>query len=278
MRSLVVIAVLSAGCNLYWGHHSGDDVCATAGQREALPAIELRNPSTGTCQDFGDQGGGCDNQCGPCAEGSAGTNIPNWPICNGSCEALGEDACLSTMDCHAVYQLPLDSNAAPTFWQCWDTRAISGFPQTSTDACSAQDVDFCVFRDDCIGIYEGPAGGFESCAAKPINKSCDLAECAMDTHCEEQCTGTSCRAYCVPNDLCAGVDCGTGSACVETCDALTGQCEATCVANTACAALATETACKSRTDCEPVYMGDDCTCLPDGCTCTVETYERCQAL
>jgi hypothetical protein len=168
---------------------------------------------------------------------------------------------------------------APTFWECWDTTPASGgVPPHTTGACSTLVAYDCAFRDDCIGIFPSVNGSFESCAAEPASGSCDATTCAMNTHCEQQCTGTSCRAYCVPDDLCTGVDCGTGSTCVETCDATTGTCQATCEATTACAALATEVDCKSRTDCEPVYKGDDCTCLPDGCTCVVETYERCQAL
>ena len=166
---------------------------------------------------------------------------------------------------------------APTFWQCWDTTTNGTVLSHPTGACNTLDVDTCIFRDDCIGIYPSVNGNFESCAAEPTNMSCDATTCAMDTHCEQQCTDASCRAYCVPNDLCAATTCQTGSSCVEICDATTGTCTATCEANTACAALATEATCTARTDCEPVYKGDDCTCLPDGCTCAVETYERCQA-
>ncbi|HEV7556990.1 MAG TPA: hypothetical protein VGO00_16100 [Kofleriaceae bacterium] len=278
MRSLVVVAVLSAGCNLYWGHHGGDDICPVYNQDEAEPAIQLRNPETGICESVGGGGGGCGSSCGgPCAE-PGGVQEPNWPTCQGSCEGLGEAACLTSATCHAAYVLPIGSNMAPTFWQCWDTTTFGGVPPKTTAACTTLVAEQCIFRDDCIGIYPSINGQFESCAAEPANMSCDATTCAMDTHCEQQCTGTTCRAYCVPDDLCTGVDCGTGSTCVETCDATTGTCMAVCEANTACAALATETACKSRTDCEPVYKGDDCTCLPDGCTCTIETYERCQAL
>ena len=278
MRSLVVVAVLSAGCNLYWGHHGGDDICPVSnGPDHTAPGEQLRNPETGVCQTFDLGGGGCDNSCEPCADPAEGIQLPAWPSCFGSCEGLGEAGCLTSATCHATYLLPVGSNMAPTFWQCWDTTTNGTLLGHTTGACTTLDADDCVFRDDCIGIYPSVNGNFESCAAEPANMSCDATTCAMDTHCEQQCTGTSCRAYCVPDDLCTGVDCGTGSTCVETCDATTGTCEATCEANTACAALATEAACTSRTDCEPVYKGDDCTCLPDGCTCAVETYERCQA-
>jgi hypothetical protein len=276
MRSLLVVAVLSAGCNLYWGHHGGDDVCVVNGTNgAAIPAMEVRDPSSGECVSGG---GGYDCNCGPCPAG-AGVLLPNGPSCFGPCEGLDEASCLSTNSCHAVYTDTFDSAAAPQYWECWDTTpAFGGVPPTTTDACATLDVLSCAFRDDCIGLFAQVGGPFEACAPEPAPMSCDLTSCPTDSHCEQQCTdATMCRAYCVPNDLCAAVTCGTGSACVETCEPSTGTCSATCVANTACAALATETACKSRTDCEPVYKGDDCTCLPDGCTCSIETYERCQS-
>ncbi|NVB77265.1 MAG: hypothetical protein HOV81_02620 [Kofleriaceae bacterium] len=46
----------------------------------------------------------------------------------------------------------------------------------------------------------------------------------------------------------------------------------------ACETLTTEPACAARGDCTPVYEGTDCTCYPDGCTCTILTYDRCESV
>jgi hypothetical protein len=273
MRSVLVVAVvLSAGCNLYWGHHGGDDVCAAD---DYAPAFEVRDPNTGNCLA---EGGGYDCSCGPCpGYGGGAVALPAGPSCYGACEGLDEFACLSTAGCHATF---VDDAGAvtPVFWECWDTTPANGIPPNTTGACDQLDATSCAFRDDCLGYFSAVGGPFQVCVAEPTAMSCDETTCQTGSHCEQQCTdSTMCRAYCVPDDLCAAVTCGTGSACVETCDPTTGTCSATCVAATACAALATETDCTSRSDCEPVYKGDDCTCLPDGCTCTIETYERCQA-
>jgi hypothetical protein len=46
----------------------------------------------------------------------------------------------------------------------------------------------------------------------------------------------------------------------------------------ACETLSSEAACSARGDCTPVYLGTDCTCtMSGGCTCTTETYERCES-
>lgn len=98
-----------------------------------------------------------------------------------------------------------------------------------------------------------------------------------------------CEPVCVQNTTCAAVDCGPGYHCVETCtegdptDPNTpgcGSCYPQCVPDnmpTACEELSSEMACASRSDCTPVYLGEDCTCYPEGCYCNILTYERCES-
>jgi len=267
VAAVLVVSALSGGCNLYWHHTGGDDYCA---EDDTAP-LELRNPETGVCQDF------TMPYCSPCEPCPAynGAALPNWTTCFGPCEGLSEGACLATDNCHAAY-LDGDAGAPPQFSQCWESYGPSGAEPAMTGACSTLDATACIRRDDCIHLFAAIGAPFEGCAPEPLPVSCDEATCAADSHCEQQCTGSSCRAYCVPDTLCAAIDCANGATCVETCDPATQKCTATCVAPTACGALGTEADCKLRTDCEAIYKGEDCTCTPDTCTCAIETYDHCQ--
>lgn len=286
MRSALVAAVLtlsavsalSGGCSLYLGHHHGDDDdCLVNAEDDAAPSFRLRDPQTGQCSDFGYGGGGyCCPDGADCAEPANTPAIPSgWNSCSGPCEGLTEGACLATPSCHAAY-FDGDQGVPPQFWQCWETTGPYDIGYANDGECSSLEAEACSHRDDCIHLFAPIGSPFEACAPEPTLATCDNTTCDSGAHCEQQCTGPTCRAYCVPDVMCDLVDCAGGAMCVETCDSTTRTCTAACVAPTACGALATEADCKLRTDCDAIYKGTDCTCTPTVCTCAVETYDHCQ--
>jgi hypothetical protein len=44
----------------------------------------------------------------------------------------------------------------------------------------------------------------------------------------------------------------------------------------ACEDLSTEPACIDRADCAPTYLGVDCTCDANGCTCADWLFDTCE--
>lgn len=101
--------------------------------------------------------------------------------------------------------------------------------------------------------------------------------------------------YCIPNNDCGPND--PGSCYGDTlCDALPPACPSGttagitngcwsgyCIPTYECAAqscesLTSQTACTSRDDCVAVYTGTNCTCYPNGCTCSSLTFDRCETL
>jgi hypothetical protein len=285
IQRLAVLAVLLCGCDLYFG----DDDCDGWGMGGgAAPAYEVRDPYTGQCQTVGGGGGwDCDSSCGPCTYPAvAELSIADWGMCWGTCAGLEEESCFVAPGCYAAYLNDAETDGPPSFWGCWDT-APSGPVQGS---CANLDAYECSRHDNCIAIYNEGTGGtqFATCAPEPAT-TCDSTSCAPGYHCEQQCYGTkadgtmsTCEAVCVADVGCEAVDCAPGYTCTQACypDA-NGQttCGPACVPETlACETLTTESACIARNDCVPVYDGQDCTCYPDGCTCQVLTYERCQTL
>ena len=100
--------------------------------------------------------------------------------------------------------------------------------------------------------------------------------------------------YCIPEAACGPSDPGT---CGEPlCDEAPPACPAGtvpgvgasscwsgyCIPESACPAalceaLTTESACAARFDCTAVYTGDNCTCTPNGCSCTDLAFARCES-
>ncbi len=295
--------ILLTGCGLYT-HGGGDDICLE-GTPGAVPALELRDPSTGVCQAFGG-GGGC-GTCQPCA--AVGTVEPDWAMCGGACEALDETHCLAQAGCHAAYTENPAADQLPQFWQCW------GVPPSgpiSTGTCTGLDAQACSDHDNCSTLYAKTSGtSFEECL--PERTAYAPGECAPAVDClivppgppacpagtiagitpgASPCLSSSYTGYCIPQADC-GQQIDPGTCANAACDIVGPACPsgtvpgvrnacysgfcipASTCPQAACAALATEAACKARTDCVPIYQGTNCTCTPDTCTCAIETYERC---
>jgi hypothetical protein len=241
MSRLLVLCLFVSGCSLYWGGNNGDDTCLPPGTGGA--AQELRDPSTGQCEQVGGGGGGgycCGTDC-PVPEtttdGGALVPLQDWGACYTRCDALDASTCQATTGCHAAYlDGDLSDQSAPTFLGCWSTA-----PYGSTGAnppCSGRDAQGCSGSDACSMVYSGSNGAmkWEQCIPEP-SAACNL-DCVAGSHCAQQCTpghcndlncADTCAATCVPDITCASVDCGQGYQCVEQCDALVGPCAPTCV-------------------------------------------------
>ncbi|MGE0550841.1 MAG: hypothetical protein AB7O24_29700 [Kofleriaceae bacterium] len=304
MRYLLAVLVLSSGCSFYFD--DDDDICegptTGAGAQEATP--QYRDPLTGVCQNIG--WSGCDPRCGECPD-TADQAFPDWASCYGTCEGRDEGTCLATSGCRAIYNAGANGNE---FYGCWGV-APSGPVQGG--GCTGLDAYQCSRHDDCAAYYypsgdwpsgdwgngDGPSGGagdavntpFQYCAPEPIFDTCNEADpCLPGSHCEQHCygpngddgPGSMCIPVCVPDvSSCAMIDCGPGYECVDSCTPSGGLgppvCEGMCVATTACEALATEMECTALGECTPVYEGEECTCYPNGCSCEILTYERCES-
>lgn len=244
-RKLAFLLVMVAGC------FADDDQCAYydyAGG--AYPAYELRDPTTGVCEPYGNDYY-CDDPCQPCpATGAAEIAQPDWAMCYGACEGLDETTCKSTSGCRAAY-------AGDSFYQCWAT-APSG-PVQGGD-CSTYDALECSRHDDCVARHAtgSPIGSFLSCAAESSVQ--DPGSCVGTVTCNE-----------TPPDCPTGTLPGIRNACY------TGYCipYAQCDQLPACSEL-TEVACVGRSDCSPTYEGVGCTCNGTSCTCQSWVFDSCK--
>lgn len=276
-RFLIAFAVLTSGCDLYFD--GGDDECKPVPIADFAPN-ELRDPNTGECSPFSWP---CDERCGACAETTTDQALPDWGSCYSACEGLAANQCMATAGCYAAFYDWPTQDRAPEYRACFQT-APSG---PVGGSCANLDAQQCSRHDNCIAFYEGPETRdvrtspvrptYLSCAPEPATTGCAAADCSPGTHCEDQCDASGhCEAVCEPDvNVCAGVDCGPGWACTQVCSG--GSCGAQCVPDGACEAITTENACKTRPDCTTVYLGDNCTCTPNGgCTCEILTYDRCE--
>ena len=279
MRRFVILAVLLAGCDLYFTDGDDEPPCNYYDTQAGadIAANLLRNPQTGECQDFTSYP--CDGVCGPCPDQAA---PPQWGRCDSACEGLTETACIIAPGCFAAYTDFPTQDRSPEFRGCWQTAPTGPI----AGQCTGLSAEQCHEHDNCTAHYDGELGvrtspvraTFLSCQNE-LSPICGGSACAPGTHCEEQCTTVNgqmtCKPICVPDsNACEAIDCGPGWTCEQVCSGT--SCGAQCVPSGACPAIATEAGCKSRTDCVTVYQGDDCTCYPDHCECNVLTYERCE--
>ena len=233
--SLVLGAMLLAGCSLYFG---GDDQPPNCGYGDDVAAEVLRDPSTGTCTTFG-WGGGCSPDC-PCPGVKNGVDIPpppDWASCYTACDGLDEKTCGATPGCHADYLgTPCPPNAdclwsGVNFWQC---SAVPSTGPIEGGDCWGLDAQTCSEHDDCASAYTpldpSVAHTFDQCFPEPgAVDACTGVTCAPGSHCEDQCTPcdpkdpstgcmSTCTATCVPDITCATVDCAPGYTCEEVCN------------------------------------------------------------
>jgi hypothetical protein len=196
MRRFVLVALLLAGCDMYFNDGDDDPPCAYDTKADLAPAQLLRDPNTGVCQAIG-YPGNCDGRCGPCPE--TGAAMPDWGSCNSACEAKSENECFSAAGCYAAYDD--QANAfAPVFLGCWQV-APSG--PVSTGTCGGLVAQDCSRHDNCTMHYT--SGKFASCVQEqevPVQACSTLNEtsCSNRSDCERiykgedcTCTPTSCQ-------------------------------------------------------------------------------------
>jgi hypothetical protein len=258
-KGLAVLAVLLAGCDLYFG--GGDDAPCDYGGG-ASPAYEVRDPATGQCTTTG--GGYCPDSCGPCSYETQAGAIADWGQCYGQCYGLDEQSCFATSGCYAAYLDDPTADGKRDFWGCWNT-APSGPVQGQ---CINNDAYECSRHDDCIAIYtdvvKTTAGtSFQQCADEPATYCLSNSDCGSDAWCDHTvcypapcpscptcgaCPDTEvCYGVCVPKEprACEVIDCGTGYHCEEQCTpGPMGYCEPACVQDLTCASV----------DCAPGYV------------------------
>lgn len=183
MKRLVLLALI-VGC-------TDTKPCPVYNAAEAVPAQELRDPTSGQCEAFGGGGPPCDNQCGPCAYEGAGPAVgadPDWGSCSGPCSGLDEMQCLASTTCHPAYTVV--SNMAPTFSSCWDLPPSGAI----TGACTNLDAQTCSEHPDCETILSN--GSYANCAIKVAPPTCSAltteADCKARTDCDPIYIGMNC--------------------------------------------------------------------------------------
>jgi hypothetical protein len=247
--------------------------------------VQYRDPQSGQCESLG--GYPCDPACGQLCPPTAGDGVAqDWGLCDGACEALDEAQCLASTSCHATYQD--DSAAKPVFWGCWELPPSGPL----TGACANLDAQTCSEHTDCISLYTGPVNqppgfvpSFESCASEP-SSLCAGTTCDANSECvvtpampaNPQCVAAATAGTCgAPACLTPAPGCPDGTTPGVANGCYTNYCIPTSAcAPAACATLTTEAACTARSDCDPIYVGSNCTCDKNGCTCQTETYQHCQ--
>lgn len=272
MRSLSVLVLalaavpLASGCLLYFG--DGDDDCYFA---EIAPALPLRNPDTGACEAHGGHHW-CDGREAP----AIGIALPDWGSCYSACEELDEGTCLVTSRCRVAYLQNPFTDGPPAFWGCWSV-APSGPARGGN--CSSFDAYQCSRHDDCSAVYTGVVDEPTGPSPEPGHDKAQFTQCIAES--VRLCTGSE---QCEAGERCTTLDgeCLSPPGCDQDGVACPAVCYGRCVPGDVepdleCAELPDEPTCKARPDCYPVYLGEDCTCDPTGCTCEVLTYDRCQA-
>ena len=283
MKKGLFVLLLIAGCTLH-GKGDDDDQCL-ANDIAGIAELGTRDAQTGTCT--------YETECSPgCLCPDTNVDVPIAPggECAGPCDDLDEADCIANGACHVAY---LDGSGSG-FWGCWDIAPIE--PTVHGD-CTALDASDCVVDPTCASFYTESTNGteFDHCAAAAPALTCADLSCGSGSTCIIECplcaTGDcSCTPACVtdphdPGDCYDTVTCnlvapacpdGTLPGIVNGC--WSGYCIPTAECETpACTSLTTEAACLARNDCEGVYAGSNCTCDMNGCTCTSETFESCEA-
>lgn len=275
--TLLLLSVAPA-CGFYFGDDDPCDDIDYGGGNTAVPEpvaeTGLINPISGQCEFFGDPNPPtfpCDSECGAPCIGDAeqpGVPQPSWGFCDSFCTGLDEATCLATAGCRGGY---IDGgDGADIFDQCWMTDTLGPIQ----GECNGLDAYSCSQHDDCIAIHANacadpntdpalvPAcmGAFQSCANE--DGSTDPGNCYDEVLCDGP------TPECPPDTLPGIKDgCYTGF-CIPI-----DQCEG----QLTCDQIVEETACIGRADCTPLYLGDNCTCDPNGCVCTNLTYDSCEA-
>jgi hypothetical protein len=307
MRTLGVTLFLCAllpGCSVFYGDDddTGDDCMSPTpggttapGDGIGFPAGGggLRNPTYGTCEFFGCNGGGLEGVGSAPSSPRAATDAPDWGVCGSPCEMLDEDSCRRADACRAIYVDSCAGSGIPCvrvdFSKCWPT-APSG-PVRGSE-CVGLDAQECSRHDDCVAVHFTDTNGqpstflgcqneiapAPSCGAlsesdcisrsdcAPIYQGADCTCTPMGCTCNQQffvsCVegGASADLVCGPYDCRADEYCehGTGGAPPGVDNYACKPLPAACTAGSGCECLASE---PCATQCEAGANGFTLTCL-----------------
>ncbi|MBL4633538.1 MAG: hypothetical protein JKY56_06690 [Kofleriaceae bacterium] len=189
--------------------------------------------------------------------------IPDWGICNGNCETLGENDCLIDNECRGIYistcggDVPCQGSD-DTFSECW---SVSDSPPLSESGCSSYDAGECSRHNECSAVhapkFNGGASDFYFCR--------DEADTGPGS-----CTGdVNCRA--LPPECPAGTTPGIMDGCWSGFCIPLDQCESL----PSCEDKGEEL-CVASSYCDPIYQGVNCECQGDQCECERWDYQHCE--
>jgi hypothetical protein len=289
-RFILLAAVVLTGCGLFTG---GDDqhTCPDVND-PAIAEPELRDPQTGICDLSQPIDPECSPDC-PCAAQSNTAGDAEPAIiggeCDGPCEGLDEQDCISNGACHAAYT---DAGmGAAQYWSCFDIAPQE--PQTQSQPCNSLDVYDCFFDPQCGSLYSGDAQSgtteFESC----IDVGSDACNCGSGESCVTECpacngsSACSCTQVCMPTQPDCTLQCQQGETCQLQCEGQgctpectldPGQCSGTITCNIAAPQCPQGTTpgiedgcftgyCIPDSDCAPA----DCATLTDEASCTARS-------
>lgn len=279
MRSLAPVALLVAigtlpACTLYFtdDDDGGDEPpCAyDGGSPRDIAWQELRNPETGQCEPTGGGPYPCDGVCGPCYETTDGAlSLIDWAACYGSCEGRAELDCQGTSGCRAAYAFDATNDGPAVYQGCWGTAPSGPVQGGGCQGLGAQD---CSRHDDCSPVHSSQwVGGKDLASPVPPLETTFLycidevsGGCYSDGDCgpTESCTAST--------ECMSPPGCDPGRACPDVCY---GRCVAD--PGPACESVTDELTCSDRGECLPIYIGEECECTPNSCSCEELTFDRC---
>jgi hypothetical protein len=160
-KYLLLLASLSAGCDLYFGNNHCDE------QYDRAPVPQVRDPLSGDCitPNYGGGGGCYDTASGGISAEAADPIYYDMAQCYSACEGLAEESCVAADGCRAVFT---GEGEGRIFQACWGV-APSGPVHGDCTGLSAQE---CSRHDDCSANHQTAPddgiGGFLSCAPETV--------------------------------------------------------------------------------------------------------------
>jgi hypothetical protein len=149
LPSLAILLTLVSGCVLVFGDGGGGGDCLLDQPEPAIAIAPQRNPDTLICEAFG---GGCNPDCGPCAEDlPALAPLPSWGFCGSPCEALSETDCLKDAACRVVKDAEcLNKTCVTDFVGCFPTDQLV---EPDMDCFAARDGFTCSRSNGCTSYH-----------------------------------------------------------------------------------------------------------------------------
>lgn len=291
------------------GSGSGDDEGDSAGLEQADPVPQ---PTWGQCDSYctGLEEGSClaTQGCrGIYAEGvneAPGEYLECWATDQNNsgivdCEGLDAYSCSTSDACVAVHEFACDDWGKPSPDGFQEPECVPGFFLSCHNEVQGEG---CYGDQDC-GVGSS-CNADELCLPPPGNGEGDAVPAVCYGYCEPDtcppvdvdcpadtikvCPADACEALCTcepidPGECDGDVFCeslpplceaGTTPGIANGC--WTGQCiDLSLCPDANCGDIVGESMCIARDDCSAYYVGDDCSCDANGCTCTEWVFDSC---